>query len=316
MATSGSSDFALTGNEIIRAAARKIQAVRAGASMNTQAIQDWRQALNSMVKHWQADDLHVWTVSEGVLITKQDQFKYALSDASSSAHACFEDDFVQVEIAADAAAGALTIDVDDTTDIAAADTIAIELDDGSIQFSTVASKTSSSVTIADALTDACSEGAFAYSYTSKIARPIRIVSARSYDPRTGIETPLTPLSRQEYRDLPNKSQTGTVNQYFYDKQLTAGQLYLWQPLGTADRLVKFTWHRPIEDFDAGGDNPDLPQEWIQTLIFNLALVMAPEYDVPTEKFNQIAVMAEQYLDTMKGFDREEESVRFGVDMEG
>lgn len=315
MATSGSSDFALTGNEIIRAAARKIGAVRAGATMNTQATQDWRQALNAMVKHWQADGLHVWTVAEGVLIAQPEVNRYALSNAASSAHACLEDDFVQTELSADEASGQTVISLDDTSDIAASDKIAIVLDDGTVHFSTVSSKDASTATIADALPDSASEGNFVYAYTNRIVRPVRIVAARSYDPASGIETPLTPMSRKEFRDLPNKSATGAFNQFFYDRQLTTGQLYLWQSLTAATSLVKFTWHRPIEDFDAGGDNPDLPQEWIQTLIFNLALVMAPEYDVPTEKFNQIAAMAEQYLDTMKGFDREDESVFFGVDME-
>jgi len=316
MATSGSSDFNRTGNEIIRAAARKINAVRAGATMGAEAIADWREALNAMVKHWQvAEELHVWTVAEAVLITQAEQVQYALSNASASAHACLASDFVQTEIAADEASGQTTISVDDTDDVATSDKIAIVLDDGAVQFSTVSSKTASTVTIADALTDSATEGNFVYTYTTRIVRPLRIVAARSYDPDTGNEVPLTPIARLDYQNLTNKTSTGLFNQFFYDRQLTTGQLYVWQSEAAAANLIKFTWHRPIEDFDAAGDNPDLPQEWIQTLIFNLALVMAPEYSVPTEKFNQIATMATTYLDNMKGFDRELEPVQFGVDME-
>jgi hypothetical protein len=118
----------------------------------------------------------------------------------------------------------------------------------------------------------------------------------------------------DYRRLPNKSQSGSVTQMFYDPQLTTGQGYLWHVPAVFEGYVNFTWHRPIQDFDAAGDEPDLPQEWIQTLYYNLAVIWAPQFDVPLPKFQQIAAMAGQFLDEMDGWDREAEAVDFQPDM--
>jgi hypothetical protein len=63
MATSGATDFSLTRNKIIRAAARKIPAVRAGGVMGSAMIEDFNEALNAMVKHWQARPVTVDSVS-------------------------------------------------------------------------------------------------------------------------------------------------------------------------------------------------------------------------------------------------------------
>ncbi len=68
------------------------------------------------------------------------------------------------------------------------------------------------------------------------------------------------------------------------------------------------------DFDNASDNPDLPQEWFDVLAFNLALNMAPEYDVPAERFDRIATIATKYLDDVAGFDREAESIFAEPDM--
>jgi hypothetical protein len=122
------------------------------------------------------------------------------------------------------------------------------------------------------------------------------------------------MSRLDYQALPNKTSTGAVNQVFYDPQLTTGYLYLWLAQSSVEDLVKFTWWRPIEDFNAAGDNADLPQEWLQALIFNLSVVMAPEFGVPTERLAPIKMMADEYLAEMKGFDRDGDSIVFGVDM--
>lgn len=312
MATSGTADFNLTRNKIIRAAARKIQAVRAGSVMGAAMIADFDEALNAMVKHWQATPgLHVWTVAEATLFPVPGQVQYPISNAASSAHAT--QTYVKTEISANEAAGQNVISLETTDGMSANDHIGITLDDGTIQWSTISGAPGATVTIADDISDSAAAGNLVYTYTKKIVRPLRIVAARSFDPESLEETQVDMIARLDYRMLSNKTLPGQVNQLFYDPQLTTGQLYLYQTSTTMGRLVNFTWWRPIEDFATAGDNPDLPQEWIQTLIFNLAVVMAPEFDVPSEKLSQIAQMAASFKDDMTGFDREAESFQFGPD---
>ena len=70
------------------------------------------------------------------------------------------------------------------------------------------------------------------------------------------------------------------------------------------------------DFDAAADNPDLPQEWILPLEFNLAKYLLPNYPRPALTGNRIIGMADELLDVVMGFDRDEGSVFFQPDMDG
>lgn len=317
MPSSGSYDFTRTRNQIITRAGRITGAIRAGATMKAQDVTDFSEALNSMVKRWSVTPgMHVWTTAEATLFPQASQSKYALG-SSSTDHAT--ETFYETEIStAGEASGQTILSVNETTNMTTNDHIGVVVDDGTLHWSTIASKTASTVTINDALDDAASAGNKVFSYTSKIVRPLRIPnregSIRLYDIANGNDTPLgPPVSRDEYYSLPNKTQTGSINQVFYDPQLTLGYIYLWSPPIAVTDLVKFTWHRPIQDFDAAGDNPDLPQEWIDPLVWNLADVMAPEYDVPAEKMAMIAQKAAIFLDSVAGFDREAESVLFEPD---
>lgn len=311
MATSGTATFNLTRNDICEKAARKVGALRSGAVMNPTMLAEFASDLNVMVKAWQGTGLHVWTVAEGILFPAVDQVRYALAKTGADNAT---NSYVETYISADEASGQTTISLGSTSSITAADNIGIVLDDGTIQWSTVTSKTSTTVLIPSAITDSASEDNPVFTYTAKITRPLKIVDVRRYDIASARETPITLLSRLDYQALPNKSSSGTINQAFYDPSLSTGYLYLWLGPVTTTDLVKFTYWRPIEDFNAAGDNPDFPVEWAQAMIFNLALNKCTDYDVPGDKVSQIASLAAMYIDTAAGFDREAESVTFGVDM--
>lgn len=314
MATSGSSDFNRTRDELIKAAYRKIGAIRATQTPNAQMITDGAEALNGLVKHWQGKGIHVWTETEATLFPQAGQVKYAVSNAASSDNVT--QSFVTTAIATEANSGASTITVDSDTGISDGDFIGIVVDDGTVHWTTVNGAPASDViTLTTALDDSAAVDQKVYAYTTKIVRPLKVIDARWVDASSAIESPhVSMMARLDYRRLPNKTQAGAVTQAFYDPQLTTGYLYLWHVPEVFDGYVNFTWLRPIEDFDAAGDNPDLPQEWIQTIVFNLAVVLAPEFDVPMQKFQQISAMAAQFLDDMEGWDREEEPVEFGVNM--
>jgi hypothetical protein len=320
MTTSGSYDFTRTRNQIIMRAGRLTGAIRAGSTMKAQDVSDFAEALNSMVKRWSVTPgMHVWTTAEGTLFPQASQSKYALG-SSSTDHAT--ETFYETEISTGGeASGQTTLSVEATTNMTVGDYIGVVVDDGTLHWSTIASKTSSTVTINDALDDDASAGNKVFNYTTKLIRPLKIPNkegaVRLYNLSSGNDSSLgPPISRDDYYLLPNKTQTGTINQVFYDPQLTLGYIYLWSPPSSVTDLVKFTWHRPIQDFDAAGDNPDLPVEWIDAMVYNLALLMAPEYDTPRDKMEGafgIGAMAVKYLDDVAGFDREAESVFFQPD---
>ena len=316
MATSGTATFARTRNEIISAAARKIGAIRAGETMGAQMLTDFDEALNALVKHWQGSmGLHVWTVEEATLFPQVDQARYEIGASGTDHVTDTYTDYTRTTLSAAEASGQTVLSLTATTGMATSDKIGIELDDGTIQWTTVSSFNSTTATVAVALTSAAASGNAVYYYTNRIVRPLKIVAARRFDPVNNTETPIEIFAHLDYQNLPRKSENGEISVIHYDpRRGTNGYLYIWQTPSAVSSLIRFTYHRPIEDFSAAGDNPDLPQEWILALQFNLALVMAVEYSVPPQKFEMIAAMAGGYLDQVSGSDREPESLFMQPDM--
>ena len=315
MAVSGSSNFTRTRDQLITRALRIGGVIKAGETPGAQVVTDTAEALNAMVKRWQKKpDMRLWTVTEATLVPQASQVRYELS-SSSTDHAT--ETLYETTLSAAAASGATTLNATSTTNMTVADNIGIVVDDGTVHWSTIASKSSTTVTINDALDDDAASGNAVFSYTTKIVRPLKIVDARRYSIASATDARLSPmLARLDYNELPNKTQTGTINQAFYDPRRSdqSGYLYLWQPPSTVTDLVRFTWRRPIMDFDAAGDDPDLPIEWVDAIVYNLAISIAPEYDVPADRLQVIAAQAASYLDDVQGDDREGESFYFGVDM--
>lgn len=107
------------------------------------------------------------------------------------------------------------------------------------------------------------------SYSVPLAR--RVVEARRR--YSGNDTPLQPLSRQEYFDLPNKATAGAANSFYFDPQRSTRTLYIW-PVPTAAEVasatIRYTYHRVIEDIDSLDNDPDVPQEWLEALTYSLA----------------------------------------------
>lgn len=153
--------------------------------------------------------------------------------------------------------------------------------------------------------------------TTTLPRPLRVPAARRYhfgiSGGQSIETPMAVLSRIDYGAVPNKTTPGVPTQFFFDPKLVLAEMYVWPaPRDTSD-AIKFTCQRPLQDFTTQRDTADLPIEWISTLRFNLALELAPEYDCPAERFQIITQMATQKLLMCQAWDREPESVYFGLE---
>jgi len=310
MATSGSTNFAATRNQILRQAALKVNALPSNATMSATMLTDMAFGLNAMVKAWQGGGIHIWTIAEGVLFPAVDQVKYGLGTGATD-HAT--ETYYETAITADEAAGQTVISVDSTANMTVADNIGICLDDGSIQWTTISSKTSTTVTVAAALTDSAAEDQPVFNYTTRIVRPLKIKFARRYNISDARDTPIKVISRQEYYDMPKKTDPGPINSLFYDPLNNTGYLYHWNAVDPVEDLIKFTFYRPIEDFDAAADNPDLPQDWISALVWNFALDLSAEYPVSDAIVKRIASRAAYYLDLASSFDREAEDIHVQPD---
>lgn len=143
-------------------------------------------------------------------------------------------------------------------------------------------------------------------YAINTPRPLRLKAARRSDGTT--QLPIEVVGRKRYMDLPNKTTQGPPLLVHYDPQLTMGRLYVWQTGNTTWNTLILTFQRPIEDFDAAGNNPDYPKEWSLCLVYNLARVLAPGFvgGVPPD----VDKMADTLLAALKAHDAEDEPIQF------
>lgn len=104
-------------------------------------------------------------------------------------------------------------------------------------------------------------------------RALRVHSVR-YRNANGLDLPLEPMTRQRYYDLPNKTATGIPHGYYYDRQLSTGTLFIWQPMAAVTtETLRVTYERPIDT----DEDIDVPPEWENAAVWNLALQLAPIY---------------------------------------
>jgi hypothetical protein len=97
--------------------------------------------------------------------------------------------------------------------------------------------------------------------------------------RDGTDYALDRLSRAEYIDIPTKSSTGRVNQFFLDRQLTP-VLKLWPVSDNSTDVVYYDALTRMDDADTFTNTLDLPFRFYPCLAaglaYYLALKRAPE----------------------------------------
>lgn len=310
MATSGSVEFADTRNNLITDAYYTLNIGTEGESLPAADLQYGARVLNRMVKQWATHGIHLWKQDEIVVYLTVGTEKYTLPTANSS----LLSDTVVTKLNGDHSSGATSLTVDDTTGMAASDNIGVVVDDGSIHWTTISSVDSTTtLTIASGIDDDAADDSVVYTYTNAIVRPLRIIDGRRRDwtPALPIDTPFVDgmISRSEYLDLPQKKGQGKPNQGYYDPRLSAGDLYLWNAPDSSSETFIGTALLPIEDFDAASNNPDLPQEWLEALVYNLARrLMIRHPNVAAQTRQDVKEMAVSTLAQVNSWDSEPGSV--------
>lgn len=304
MATSGSIDFKLNRDELIKDALILLGAVGADQSVSSEDNNLGSRALNRLIKAWQGQGIHLWTETEATVFLEKSQQSYALN-ASTGDNA--SQTVVETTLSAAEASGQTILSITSTTGMTASDNIGIELDDGTIQTTTIVSVDSATqVTVTAALTGNAASGNFVFTYTTKLARPLDIISVRVKD-KNGYETRVRRIGREDYFNQSDKASTGKIVQYYYDPQLSTGRLYVWPVSETVSDRLKITYRRSLEDMDSGTNDFDFPQEWLDALTYNLAVRLAPAFG-KQQKLQSLAPLAERFKQDMLDWDHEKGSV--------
>ncbi|MEB3150916.1 MAG: hypothetical protein VKL60_18100 [Sphaerospermopsis sp.] len=316
MTVSNSTNFNLVRNQIIELAYKRIGVLTDYRPLTAQQITDGATLLNVMVKSWITKGNRLWKNKQGTLFVQPNQASYILDGETDNA----TEEYVATTTTAAVNSGTAIIPVTSATGMIVGDNFGVVMSNGYIFWSTIQSINSLNVTLNDILTEDVNDGAYVYAYTTKINRPEDILNAQCQTSMTLGQTstttvlPMVIMSRDTYRAITIKNNTGIPNRLFYDKQKDYGAIYLWQTPSSANYLIEFTWQKQLFDFDSPTDDPDFPVEWLDALHLNLAVKLAGFNAVTsstqTSFLSDLKQEAKDALDDVLGFDRETTSIYF------
>lgn len=147
-------------------------------------------------------------------------------------------------------------------------------------------------------------------------RALRVLECRYR--RQGIDVPMTMFSRQEYYDQPNKTTSPSIPVNFYfDPRVEDGTLYLWpcpSVATAAQYTIHFTYVRFLDIASATNQTLDLPQQWIDPVMWNTAKRLMTQYPVNDPAVMKLVLgQAQEYLDQLMQWDNEPASLFMQVD---
>lgn len=304
LATSGSYNFGMDRDTIIKRAMHLANIVNLNQAARGDDHTFAVDIFQSMIKLWQAEGIQLWNRRQATLLTGYQDEQYTIS--SSGDHCA--NTYVNTTISSAEASGQTVISLTSTTGMTAADYIGIELDNNTRQWTTIVSVDSTTqVTVTDALTSAAASGNTVITYTNKISdKPLRILDMRTVDVSNNNSTvSMEQIGYAEYFNLPVKSTDGKPINFYYDKQLDSGILYVYPRPDDVNVVLNFTYHESIEDVDSGTNNMDFPVEWSLPLIYGLAAELMVAYG----KFQELPIIqgkADQYKAICRDFDADED----------
>lgn len=140
-------------------------------------------------------------------------------------------------------------------------------------------------------------------------RPIRPLFAFLRD-STGNDVTLSIVARDDYNTLGQKSQQGVPNQLFWDGQLGAVTVTVYNVPFDSSHTMYIDIQRQLQDMLTDTDTPDFPQEAFLMLKWMLADEIALEYQTPDKTRATISQKAAQAYEAYFADEREEVSTYF------
>lgn len=136
--------------------------------------------------------------------------------------------------------------------------------------------------------------------------PLKVIQAMIEDGSSSIE--LNPKTHTDFNRLGNLDSTGQPNSYWYD---TVGTLHIWptpDSVSIATKTVRLVYQRQTTDMVSSADTLDFPAYWQEAVIYGLAHRLSGEYGVPLMDRQDLAKVAEYFLEEALSFGTEEGSL--------
>lgn len=303
MASSNSYNFTITRNDLITDALLHIGAISEDDTPSAAALSNGARMLNMMVKLRASEGMPLWAIRRGTILPETD-----VSSIETNSHVVTT--YRSTDISADEAAAETTLSITSSTGILVSDEIGIELDDGTVHWTTVDSvPDSTSVEIAVALPSAATAGNRVYAYTAssdRVQRPLRIIEANILKISDNTSWEITIEERNDYFKLGNRTSEGVPNRIYYQPILgtrtadpTAnwfGEIFIYPRFQNGEHVIEFTYQEPFQDLDSSTDNPYFPQEFYLPLMVELSALLGPRYGLEIEERRALFNEAKMYRD--------------------
>lgn len=317
MATTTTTTFNLTAQQIITRALLIIGTYSPNDTLSTQDFNVGLDFLNMFAKHLETQGIHVWCDSRAIIWLQSGQATYNLGSTTTDHWATT---YIETYLTNSLAAGATTVTVPSTTGMTTGDNIGIVqvLTNGTnnVFWTTLTVVNATTLTLTAPIVGTASSNNYVYTYTTLPNRPLQISSAIR---RTGLASTNTltdiimpSISFLDYQQLTNKSQLGTPLQWRFITKNTSvnnNEITFWLTPNDPTQRVFIEYTRPILDFSTTTDNPDVPQEWLLALTYNLAVLLAPIYG-KSDHLQVLEPMADRFLQEANTYDDEKTSLFF------
>lgn len=143
-----------------------------------------------------------------------------------------------------------------------------------------------------------------------VARPLKIIQVQLKNTSDSNYTPLQFNTHEEYYALNSReSSAGNPTQYLYENTLTDGTLSVFPvPDSTtvATSTLEVIYRKPFDDIDAITDNIEIPPNWYEAIILQLAMREAHRYPIPLATWHILRADARAALRDVQGFEIEDE----------
>lgn len=117
-------------------------------------------------------------------------------------------------------------------------------------------------------------------------------------------------SRYDQLELPTNG-GGVPTNYSATPSLNDYSVTVW-PTPDATTATNYTLvivsQKKFDDFTGSTENPDFPSYWMQAVIYNLAVALAPEYGVPLEDRKTLKAEAKDYTEMASDYGDEDGSL--------
>lgn len=283
-----------------------LQVIGDGETITTAMKDKIKPTVNNLIKKWEDQGNNLWKRQEGTLFLQVGQGEYDFTNTNpvatvSQTHVT--NSFVETSLTADAGFGTNTVTVNDATEINSGDRLGVIGSDNTLYWREVfGAPVGDVVTLATNLGTNASSGTPVYVYPDVDLIPIsRITDVRRRD-STDYEIPINFESREDYFNLPNKTQQGNPIQAYYSRQEPQGIMYLWTTPSSSTSIINFTYDRQSQIIDSDADNFDMPDYWIQALVFGSANLLTYKFSTSPERRQQIREDAVIYLDEALSYD--------------